>query len=59
MDLAGRDLLVQLTGSWRAIYLQVKVRTRLTDGTRLQCQVRRDTFQPAEDFWFSFYYFDA
>jgi len=58
MDIAGRDLLVQLVDTWRAIYLQIKGTTQIVRGTRLQCLVKRWTFRPSEDFWLAFYFFD-
>lgn len=59
MDIAGRDLLVQLIDTWRAIYLQIKGTTQIVRGTRLQCLVKRWTFRPSKDFWLAFYFFDA
>ncbi|HEY8801822.1 MAG TPA: hypothetical protein VIN00_01990 [Candidatus Dormibacteraeota bacterium] len=59
MDIAGRDLLVQLVDSWRTISLQIKGTTMIVRGTRIQCLVKRWTFRPAEDFWFAFYFFDT
>jgi hypothetical protein len=59
MDIAGRDLLVQLVDSWRAISLQIKGTTHIVRGTRIQCLVKRWTFRPSEDFWLAFYFFDV
>ena len=59
MDIAGRDLLVQLVDSWRTISLQIKGTTQIVRGTRIQCLVKRWTFTPSEDFWFAFYFFDV
>jgi hypothetical protein len=59
MDIAGRDLLVQLVNSWRTISLQIKGTTKIIRGSVIQCMVKRPTFQPAEDFWLAFYFFDA
>jgi len=59
MDIAGRDLLVQLVDSWRTISLQIKGTTMIVRGTRIQCLVKRWTFIPSEDFWLAFYFFDA
>ena len=59
MDIAGRDLLVQLVDSWRTISLQIKGTTQIVRGTRIQCLVKRWTFTPSEDFWLAFYFFDV
>ena len=59
MDIAGRDLLVQLVDSWRTISLQIKGTAQIVRGTRIQFLVRRWTFTPAEDFWLAFYFFDV
>jgi hypothetical protein len=58
MDVAGRDLLVQLVDSWRTLSVQVKGTARM-EGTAIQFLVRRNTFVPSEDFWLAFYFFDA
>lgn len=58
MDIAGRDLLVQMVDSWRTIFLQIKGTTQIVRGTRIQCLVKRWTFRPSEDFWLAFYFFD-
>ena len=59
MDIAGRDLLVQLVDTWRTISLQIKGTTQIVRGTRIQCMVKRWTFSPSEDFWLAFYFFDV
>lgn len=59
MDIAGRDLLVQLVNSWRAISLQIKGTTMIIRGSVIQFMVKRHTFRPAEDFWLAFYFFDT
>lgn len=59
MDIAGRDLLVQLVDTWRTISLQIKGTTMIVRGTRIQCLVKRWTFRPSEDFWLAFYFFDV
>lgn len=59
MDIAGRDLLVHLLGTSRALYLQIKGTTMIVRGTRIQFLVKRWTFRPSADFWLAFYYFDA
>ena len=46
MDIAGRDLLVQLVDSWRTISLQIKGTTQIVRGTRIQCLVKRVDVQP-------------
>jgi hypothetical protein len=58
MDIAGRDLLVQLVGTRRAIWLQIKGASSLANGTGFACLVKRWTFIPSEDFWLAFYFFD-
>jgi hypothetical protein len=57
-DIAGRDLLIQLVDSFRAMYLQIKGTGRLKEPDTIHHQVRRRTFVPSEDFWLGFYYFD-
>lgn len=58
MDIAGRDLLVQLVNTCRALSLQIKGTDVVVRGGRIQCMVRRNTFRPARDFWLAFYFFD-
>jgi hypothetical protein len=57
-DIAGRDLLIQLVDSFRALYMQIKGTGRLAERDSIRHLVRRRTFVPAEDFWLGFYYFD-
>jgi hypothetical protein len=59
MDIAGRDLLVQLVGTWRTVSVQIKGASRLAKGSGFACLVKRWTFTPSEDFWFGFYFFDV
>lgn len=59
MDIAGRDLLVQLVNSWRTLSLQIKGTMKIIRGSVIQCVVKRPTFQPAEDFWLAFYFFEV
>lgn len=58
MDIAGRDILVQLVDTWRALSMQIKGTTMIVRGTRIQCLVKRWTFIPSPDFWLAFYFFD-
>lgn len=58
VDIAGRDLLIQLENSWRAVSLQIKGTARLYDGDAVHCWVPRNTFAPRSDFRLGFYYFD-
>ena len=58
VDIAGRDLLIQLENSWRAVSMQIKGAARLYDGDVVHCWVPRNTFSPRPDFWLGFYYFD-
>jgi hypothetical protein len=55
MDIAGRDLLVQLVDTWRALSMQIKGTTMIVRGTRIQCLVKRWTFVPSPNFWLAFY----
>jgi hypothetical protein len=57
-DIAGRDLLIQLVDSFRALYMQIKGTARLHRANSIQHMIRRHTFVPAEDFWLAFYYFE-
>lgn len=59
MDIAGRDYLVQLANSPKAIFVQVKGTIKIIRGSVIQIMVKRPTFHPAEDFWFAFYFFDV
>jgi hypothetical protein len=58
VDIAGRDLLIQLENSWRAVSMQIKGAARLYDGDAVHCWVPRNTFAPRPDFWLGFYYFE-
>jgi hypothetical protein len=59
MDIAGRDMLVQLVNSWKTLSLQIKGTTMIIRGSVIQIMVKRHTFRPAKDFWFAFYFFDT
>jgi len=50
-DIHGRDLLVQLLGSPRAGYLQIKGTGVLRGDDQVRVRVRRSTFRAADDFW--------
>jgi hypothetical protein len=50
-DLHGRDLLVQLVGSARAVYIQVKGSAVLDHGDLIRFHIRRSTFVASDDFW--------
>ncbi len=50
-DIHGRDLLVQLLGSPRAAYLQIKGTAVLRGDDQVRVRVRRSTFRAADDFW--------
>lgn len=58
-DLAGRNLLVQLVGTDKALYIEVKGRTRRHSQYSIQIPVPRSTFVASPDFWLVFYYFDG
>ena len=59
VDIAGRDLLVQLDNSWRALSMQVKGTARLAeDSDVVHCAVARETFVPRDDFWLAFQFYD-
>src|SRR4029077_6523627 len=51
-DIKGRDLLVQLVNSLYAIFAQIKGTAVLWGNDRVRVHVRRNTFVPADDFWF-------
>jgi hypothetical protein len=57
-DIAGRDLLIQLVDSFRALYMQIKGTARRHRANSIQHMVHRHTFVPAEDFWLAFYYLE-
>ena len=59
VDIAGRDLLVQLVNTWRALSIQVKGTARLREGADVvHCKVARETFVPSDDFWLEFQFYD-
>ena len=58
MDMVGRDLLVQLAHTSRALYLQIKGRLTRHHSGSIRVAVQRDTFVPADDFWLAFFYYD-
>lgn len=58
VDIHGRDLLVQLVGSSRARYLQVKGTAVTNHGGQLLFHVQRSTFVPADDFSIVLYFWE-
>ena len=50
-DLHGRDLLIQLLGSSRAGYLQIKGTAVVRGNDEVRVQVPCSTFKAADDFW--------
>ena len=57
-DIKGRDLLVQLVNSARAIFVQIKGTGVHRGDDLIRFHVRRNTFVPADDFWFAFHFWD-
>jgi hypothetical protein len=57
-DIAGRDFIVQLVNSPKALYVQVKGTTVASSVGGFGSRVGRGTFAPAYDFWFVFYFYD-
>jgi hypothetical protein len=57
-DVEGRDLLIQRVDSPRAIFLQVKGTTRVAATDTVKFLVPLSTFQPQENFWLGFYFYD-
>jgi len=57
-DIKGRDLLVQLVNSPHAIFVQIKGTAVYRGNDLIRFHVRRNTFVPAEDFWFAFHFWD-
>ena len=58
VDVAGRDMLVQLANTWRAIYVQIKGIAKVQSRRILVARVNRASFTAADDFWLAFYYYD-
>jgi hypothetical protein len=58
VDVAGRDMLVQLANTWRAIYVQIKGIAKVQWRGMLSTRVHRASFSAADDFWLAFYYYD-
>src|SRR2546430_16216981 len=59
VDIAGRDLLVQLDNTWRALSMQIKGTARLAeDSDVVHCAVARETFVARDDFWLAFHFYD-
>jgi hypothetical protein len=57
-DIKGRDLLVQLVNSPHAIFVQIKGTGVYRGNDLIRFHVRRNTFVPADDFWFAFHFWD-
>jgi hypothetical protein len=57
-DIKGRDLLVQLVDSPRAVFVQIKGTAVVRGDDRVRFHVRRNTFVPADDFWLALHYWD-
>jgi hypothetical protein len=57
-DVVGRDMLIQLANTWRAIYLQIKGTARVEGRRSVHCSVQRAGFIAGDDFWLAFYYYD-
>ena len=57
-DIKGRDLLVQLVGSSRAHFAQIKGTATRLGNDRIRFHVRRNTFVPADDFMCAFEHWD-
>lgn len=57
-DIKGRDLLVQLVGSPRAVFLQIKGTAARLEEDRIRFHIRRNTFVPADDFLCAFEFWD-
>jgi hypothetical protein len=57
-DIKGRDLLVQLVGSWRAHFVQIKGTATRLGNDRIRYHIRRKTFVPADDFTCAFEFWD-
>src|SRR5438445_10788611 len=57
-DIKGRDLLVQLVGSSRAHFAQIKGTATRLGKDRIRFHVRRNTFVPADDFICAFEFWD-
>ena len=58
-DIAGRDFVVQLVNSPRAMYVQIKGTTMTTSAGGFGSKVNRLTFVPRTDFWFVFFFYDV
>ncbi len=57
-DIKGRDLLVQLVGTPRAVFVQVKGTAMRRGHDLVRFHVRRKAFVPAENFWFVLHFWD-
>jgi hypothetical protein len=57
-DIKGRDLLVQLVGTGRAQFLQIKGTATRLGHDRIRFHIRRNTFVPAADFMCAFEFWD-
>ena len=57
-DIKGRDLLVQLVNSPRAMFVQIKGTAVHRGNDLIRFHVRRSTFVPADDFWLAFHYWE-
>jgi hypothetical protein len=57
-DIKGRDLLVQLVNSPHATFVQIKGTAVRRGNELVRFHVRRNTFVPADDFWFALFFWD-
>jgi hypothetical protein len=57
-DIKGRDLLVQLVNTPHAVFVQVKGTAVYRGNDLIRFHVRRNTFVPADDFWFALRFWD-
>jgi hypothetical protein len=57
-DIKGRDLLVQLVNSPRALFLQIKGTAVHRGSDLIRFHVRRNTFVADDDFWFAFHFWE-
>jgi hypothetical protein len=57
-DIKGRDLLVQLVGTSRACFLQIKGTAMRLKNDAIRFHIRRKTFVPADDFVCAFEFWD-
>ena len=57
-DIKGRDLLVQLVNSPRALFLQIKGTAVHRGSDLIRFHVRRNTFVSDDDFWLAFHFWE-